>query len=95
VACILATLTIFVLIGSALTEEAGLSTAKANVDKRKTVPTTYNQAFFIMNHLQNISGTHKSNLHANKEIQINNFYVINIIDKYFLLKLLAIFSTNS
>jgi len=45
-----------------------------------------------MNHLHhNISGTRNSNLHANKEKQINNIYVIKIIDKYFLLKLLATF----
>jgi len=45
----------------------------------------------MMNYLHNTSGMRKSNLHAKKEIQINNVYVIKMIDKYLLLKLFAIF----
>jgi hypothetical protein len=66
VACIFAHFTIFALTALALTGEAGLSAAKAKVDKRKTTPTIYNKAFFMMTYLHNISATHNRNLYANK-----------------------------
>jgi hypothetical protein len=53
-ACILAAFDIFVLIGS-LVGEAGLSTAKTNVDKRRTMPTVHHKVFFIMNYLHDVS----------------------------------------